>query len=223
MRWRAKLDMKTYIVFLLVSIFCLGCNNPCKDVDCQNGGTCIEGGCDCPTGFSGNNCQYDDALCDSVVCYNQGVCLNGICNCPEGYGGDFCEDELDIQYLRIDKVVLLSFPAQNGVNNWDGTDLYPDLNLSIFQGGNEVMVNNQIIDNAQPNFNYTFTSGFPFAIENNMLASSYSFRIVDKDGTQEQIVANVFVSFYSYLIGRPSSISISQAGVDLEFYLSYLY
>ena len=34
------------------------CNkDECKDVVCQNGGTCSEGNCTCPTGFEGTNCE----------------------------------------------------------------------------------------------------------------------------------------------------------------------
>jgi hypothetical protein len=34
------------------------CNkDECKDVVCQNGGTCSEGKCTCPTGFEGTNCE----------------------------------------------------------------------------------------------------------------------------------------------------------------------
>ena len=29
----------------------------CKDVVCQNGGTCVSGNCSCPTGYEGSNCQ----------------------------------------------------------------------------------------------------------------------------------------------------------------------
>lgn len=34
------------------------CNkDACKDVTCQNGGTCNDGNCTCPTGYEGTNCQ----------------------------------------------------------------------------------------------------------------------------------------------------------------------
>lgn len=29
----------------------------CKDVVCQNGGTCVTGTCNCPTGYEGTNCE----------------------------------------------------------------------------------------------------------------------------------------------------------------------
>ena len=35
------------------------CNNQdaCEDVNCLNGGVCVEGDCICPDGFSGPNCE----------------------------------------------------------------------------------------------------------------------------------------------------------------------
>lgn len=33
-----------------------GCKDPCKDVECLNGGTCVEGDCECATGYEGTDC-----------------------------------------------------------------------------------------------------------------------------------------------------------------------
>jgi hypothetical protein len=33
---------------------------PCENVDCQNGGTCIDGICECPAGFLGDDCSLVD-------------------------------------------------------------------------------------------------------------------------------------------------------------------
>jgi uncharacterized membrane protein len=33
----------------------------CKDVTCQNGGTCSDGNCSCPTGYSGTLCETGSA------------------------------------------------------------------------------------------------------------------------------------------------------------------
>ena len=48
--------------FLTVSAFCAvlytSCSkDACKDVTCQNGGTCSGGNCTCPTGVTGTNCE----------------------------------------------------------------------------------------------------------------------------------------------------------------------
>lgn len=38
----------------------VACNpDPCKDVVCSNGGTCVSGNCDCATGYEGTTCQTE--------------------------------------------------------------------------------------------------------------------------------------------------------------------
>lgn len=35
-----------------------GCADPCKDQYCLNGGDCLDGDCECPTGYYGTHCEY---------------------------------------------------------------------------------------------------------------------------------------------------------------------
>ena len=70
--------------------------DPCNGVICQNGGTCVDGTCDCPDGVSGEFCDVVD-LCYGVTCQNDGTCIDGTCDCPEGTEGEFCETKLSVQ------------------------------------------------------------------------------------------------------------------------------
>lgn len=43
--------------------------DPCETVECQNGGTCDNGNCDCQEGFSGTNCEtvVEQNACDNIT------------------------------------------------------------------------------------------------------------------------------------------------------------
>lgn len=55
--------------------------------------------CQCPTGFTGNNCQVNINDCDQVTCPKGHVCVDLInnyeCRCPPGWGGQNCERNVD--------------------------------------------------------------------------------------------------------------------------------
>ncbi|MFK7772690.1 MAG: hypothetical protein AB8F94_11145 [Saprospiraceae bacterium] len=91
----------------LLALLCIvlstqSCKDACDDIDCQNGGICEEGSCNCPDGFSGVNCEIED-LCvtQNVDCQNGGTCFDGACDCPEGVIGSNCEsfDPTKVQFL----------------------------------------------------------------------------------------------------------------------------
>lgn len=64
--------MKEKIVTLLISFLLLGCGKfgeKCEGLECLNGGVCIDGRCDCPEDYSGENCDILIKPFDSPCAY----------------------------------------------------------------------------------------------------------------------------------------------------------
>lgn len=126
-----------YVIFLFsVCFLCsiTACKDECDDIVCQNDGSCVDGTCVCPDGFSGANCEIN--ACSDVICENDGVCENGDCNCLDGYTGTNCEIEI----------------RQTLLGTWTGTQMctgIPDANatftLTPGATGTSIVVNNGLI------------------------------------------------------------------------------
>ena len=111
--------------FILISLaLIIGCqaDELCEDVECGPG-VCDKGICECPDGFSGDNCEIE--FCFGVDCFNgdcdpqtqscnchtnyygEGcdiLCVNGEftdgeCNCLEGYEGISCETQSRCRFM----------------------------------------------------------------------------------------------------------------------------
>lgn len=89
----------TILVFAAVGY--TACNTvKCKDMVCGNGGTCKDGVCTCPDGFTGRLCEsrVPAGNCAGIVCYNGGTCKEGTCLCASGYQGTFCDTGINVNF-----------------------------------------------------------------------------------------------------------------------------
>jgi len=87
----------TILLFALIAIILLNesCNKiDCLTVFCKNGGTCVNGSCECAVGFYGATCLLEDScITKNIICQNGGSCENGSCKCLLGFSGEHCEIE----------------------------------------------------------------------------------------------------------------------------------
>ena len=72
----------------------IGCRL-CFDKNCENNGHCLDSlnsyVCDCPAGFSEDDCSVNIDECKDNKCVNSYSCIDGIanytCNCTSGWEG----------------------------------------------------------------------------------------------------------------------------------------
>jgi len=179
----------------------------CKNVICQNEGTCNEGKCECKDGFKGDNCEINMNDCSEVnPCLNGGTCINGVdfytCDCVGDYGGSICQFynknsfistwKTDNEGLGTDKQVVIST-----YKNSFGIDYGYNYNVDCNNDG-VFEVKNQSEDyicNYEEPGTYTIVISGVFPIIHFNITGDKNYKILSLDqwGTQE--LSGMGVSF----------------------------
>jgi hypothetical protein len=93
-----------FLSIVLAMLSWYGCADDCENVNCENGGICIDGRCDCPEGFTGQRCEVELDPCLQLQCANADTCLvdnqgRARCVCQQGYEGIRCDSLWVSKYL----------------------------------------------------------------------------------------------------------------------------
>ena len=121
------MTLRSFLFFFTSLLFFLSaCRpDPCVNLNCQNGGTCVDGECQCPEGFIGPECvtELDPCLIKQCVEAQSNDCMvndqnQAVCICKDGYEGDLCEnlwtDKFTGQFTCIEECdgESLTFPVR---------------------------------------------------------------------------------------------------------------
>ncbi|MFT7163111.1 MAG: hypothetical protein ACI9GZ_004312 [Bacteroidia bacterium] len=219
--------------FLLLAVLILGsCNkdededatpaDPCDSVVCLNGGACNSGLCDCPEGYSGDQCEIFDE-CFGITCFNGGACVNGLCDCAEGYTGPSCASQITPQSIKISRIDVTNFPQveSNGAG-WDltsGPDIYPELS----KDGSILWAAPIFFQNASASQDYTFEITPNITL--NEPTDQYTIWLKDFDDFDaDDYMAGIIFTPYSSTNGFPSQVNLDAGGgVSFTVYYSYVF
>lgn len=144
--------LKFLVSVLLIACFFTACKDECDDIVCQNGGTCDNGICDCPSGFFGDNCESITDPCANVLCEADQVCDNGECVCDDTQSdslidgvfvineGNFLSGNSSLSYYNEAECII----DRNNVYTDKNGEMLGDIFQSIFDNGDQLflVVNN---------------------------------------------------------------------------------
>jgi len=156
----SKLNVLVALLFT-ICIFS-ACKDDCDDIVCQNGGTCDNGICDCPTGFFGDNCESITDPCANVLCEPHQICDNGECICNDDLAnafntgvfvineGNFLAGNSSLSYYNEAECITNKNNLYNDVNSEALGDVFQS--MTSFEDQYLLVVNNSgrivAIDNA---------------------------------------------------------------------------
>lgn len=215
--------MKNIIILTLTLIGLIAVSSckkdPCKDSNCLNGGVCIDGTCNCPTGYSGTHCENFNP-CVNVTCLNGGYCANGQCVCPQGYTGSNCSQQVTPTQMSITKIEVTRFPATDNGAGWDltsGPDIYPTFSF----GSATLWDSPTYFENSNPNLIYEFVPNPAIVISSPN--SQYTIRLYDYDTADpDDFMGGINFTPYNSTGGFPTS-GIIDAGGTVAFRLTFTY
>lgn len=190
--------MKKSIVFLVILTFgMLSCAkpDPCEEFVCQNGGTCVDGTCNCPEGFAGTMCET--ALLPKAVNVSSIKVLKIPATKPDGKTWDEDGSGGDI------------FPALATLKADNTADKY--IWLSDFRK-----------TNAPTDQPYTFNTIFP-ELSMTIFNEKIAFFLIDKDDTTTETMGGIFFTLKDLIKDKPSKIILDCAACKVAFELTVSY
>ncbi len=159
-----------------------------------------------------------------------GGAVNSICqcDCPSGFYGTNCQNQHIPSAFRVTQIVLTNWPAtynQNQVSYaWDNDGTGPDIYFR-FGIGTTLHAETGTYNNCVQGTNYTYNAQndpahFPFSLN---CAILYDLKIMDEDGSQDQVMLDSSINMASYDNGLPTMINLSSGAFAFKLHGTWLF
>jgi hypothetical protein len=195
----------------------------CDTLHCYNGGSCQNGACVCPQGWTGPDCGTRIDPCAAITCKNGGYCINGLCSCPAGYEGPACERIKTPKKIRISQIDVTSFPPTTSTGaGWDLLD-GPDIFLVIKKGDLKLFTSTEKYENATTGKTYTFADVSPIDLTDP--SSEYSIELYDYDAVSnsDYMCGYSFIPFNGSSFPSKLNIKSSTYGFNVTLSVTYMF
>jgi hypothetical protein len=158
-------------------------DNPCASVTCENGGTCVNGSCDCPAGYGGNRCQTQKTPSKIRITKIQ---TTGFPSTDSGGAGWDLTSGADL-------TLLISDASSNTI--WESDVYYEDASPSITY---EFIPNPPLLLSPNTNYNMEVYDYDDFDPDDYMDGIIFSINFPNTSNFPSQIIFNPSGSFTSY-------------------------
>lgn len=173
------------------------------------------------------SCSSDSSSepCIPITCLNGGTSTADCgCNCPQGYTGTDCSTLIAPTRIKINKVVVTSFPPANSLgSSWDTFYGNPDIYLELYNGSTPIFLSGgNFYTNANYGTEYEFVFSTPATITN--VNSLHQISLYDDDAplTPDFMASQLFTPYINSLGFQPIiTITNSSEFFQVKFYVTY--
>jgi hypothetical protein len=190
--------MKNLLFLLLAFLFILACTkkDPCEGVSCLNGGTCVDGTCNCTTGYEGSLCEKESV-----------------------------PSAIKITGIKFIKIPAKKSNGSNWDTDNTTPDIQPSLytlksdnkTLDVALWTSTFVLLNAKLDGSQE------LSVILPELKINPVNKLYAMALFDKDDNTSEFMGAVSFNLIDIISGRPAVVKLdcSTCSIAFEFKLSY--
>jgi hypothetical protein len=198
--------------------------DPCANTVCLNGGTCNDGSCNCPPGYTGADCGTQIDPCAGTTCLNGGTCITGTCTCATGYTGVDCGTQITPTKVTITGIKVTKCPPLDGSTTWDPVvNQNPDIFAVVKQGANTLITTGS--NSNVTTQTVTLSGGVPANVTD--LVNQLNIELWDEDtpsvGDAHDSMGNINFSIYNSTNHFPTTLVVDNGVLTFELTLSYTY